>query len=282
MIPLADWNSLQTRLVWCYTGAVAARYRRGVSRGEENGAWLILRGSVRIRSGSGWLRAEKGQWVASRPGIGERNFSSDARIISVSYRARWPDGRPFFHEGLPLIFDARKYPSLRAESVRLAQYVQRHFHPHDTTLSRAESSAENAFNLRAHFHAWFALFAAALTAEKLVPTRMEIEDERVRRGLFYIERLAPGETFPKANLARDLALSPSQLDRLFVRSLGITPKAHFERLRQGEARRLLLAKSLRVKEIASRLGFRSASHFSMWFQRGSGVSPRRFAATPGI
>ena len=281
-LPLADWNSLQTRLIWCYSGAVATRYRRGISTSENNAVWLLLQGSVRIRYRSMSLRAGKGQWIALPPGTGERNFSSDARIVSVSFRARWPDGRALFEERLPKLFDAQKHPLLRKLTLGLAHHVAHGFHPHDTTLGLARIDAAGAFALQSHFHAWLSLFAAILAAEKIVPTRMEINDDRVRHGLFFIERLATAQKFPKGDLARELGLSPSQLDRLFVQHMGITPKAHFEKLRQGEAQRLLAAKSLRVKEIAFRLGFRSASHFSMWFQRASGLSPRRYATSPGI
>ena len=59
----------------------------------------------------------------------------------------------------------------------------------------------------------------------------------------------------------------------FTRSLGISPKEHLNRRLNQFAIELLLNTSLRVKEVAEKLGFAEEFYFSRFFSKLNGVSP---------
>lgn len=101
--------------------------------------------------------------------------------------------------------------------------------------------------------------------ERLVP-------RRIRRVTDYV----------RANLAADLAiselaahagLSSFHFARVFRRETGETPHQFVTRLRLEEAARLLRATDQTVLQIAIAVGFENASHFSVQFKRGYGVTP---------
>ena len=60
---VVDWATLHVHLVWAYDGPPGAPSGEHRNRGLT--AWLIGRGSVRVRplGGGRWTRAAVGQWV---------------------------------------------------------------------------------------------------------------------------------------------------------------------------------------------------------------------------
>jgi hypothetical protein len=58
--------------------------------------------------------------------------------------------------------------------------------------------------------------------------------------------------------------------------LGQTPKAHLQIRRLSEAKNLLLAGDLLVKEVAFHVGFSSQSAFNHWFTHSAGCNPKTF------
>lgn len=73
--------------------------------------------------------------------------------------------------------------------------------------------------------------------------------------------------------ARLLGVSYQSLHRSFKRLTGLSPKQFSERARLANAEGLLAGDRLSIKEIASQLGYHSASHFSLAFKRHYGVAP---------
>ncbi|MCC6581469.1 MAG: helix-turn-helix transcriptional regulator [Phycisphaeraceae bacterium] len=68
--------------------------------------------------------------------------------------------------------------------------------------------------------------------------------------------------------------SSDHLRVLFEREFGMTPKAYRERCRMTRAMELIGRSTLSIKEIADRLGFTHASHFSTVFRATIGITPR--------
>jgi AraC-like DNA-binding protein len=96
--------------------------------------------------------------------------------------------------------------------------------------------------------------------------------ERVEVARVYIaDHLA--EPLRVSQLARVVALSPSYLSRLFRAYVGEPPHRFLVRLRLEHAKDLLATTSLSVTSIASRVGFRSASHFVTTFRAHFGTTP---------
>lgn len=76
-----------------------------------------------------------------------------------------------------------------------------------------------------------------------------------------------------AEVAAGLHVSLRTLQRAMATSLGCTPGEVITAVRMREAQRLLRVEGLLVKEVASRVGFASVSHFSRRFKGFYGVAP---------
>jgi AraC family transcriptional regulator, regulatory protein of adaptative response / methylphosphotriester-DNA alkyltransferase methyltransferase len=83
----------------------------------------------------------------------------------------------------------------------------------------------------------------------------------------YARALAPGE------VARRIATSRRQLQRVFAEIGGTTFSEYLTRVRLERAAELLRDDPRPVPEIARAVGFRSASAFSVAFRRHHGVPP---------
>lgn len=75
------------------------------------------------------------------------------------------------------------------------------------------------------------------------------------------------------DVARRVATSPRQLQRIFADVAGLGFRSYLRRLRMARAADLLATTALPVKEIARRVGYGDASQFSKAFKRSYGVSP---------
>lgn len=81
-------------------------------------------------------------------------------------------------------------------------------------------------------------------------------------------------------LAGIAGLSVRQVERLFRVNLGVTPWAHYRRVRLDRARLLLRQSSLSVLDVAVACGFTSAAHFARIYRAEFGHSPRRERSFP--
>jgi AraC-like DNA-binding protein len=77
-------------------------------------------------------------------------------------------------------------------------------------------------------------------------------------------------------LARRIGLSPVRLAGLFRQALGQSPMAYVRARRLERAEELLLGAGLGVAEIAARLGYCDAFHFSRQFKAARGLAPADF------
>ncbi|WP_183601447.1 helix-turn-helix domain-containing protein [Paenibacillus phyllosphaerae] len=92
------------------------------------------------------------------------------------------------------------------------------------------------------------------------------------------ERLSTGlaEDVSVASVAKELNMSRSQCTKLFTKVYGLSPRQYVSRQKLMLAKEMLVTSYLPVAEIAQRLGFQSASHFSRQFRRWTGQSPTAF------
>lgn len=88
-----------------------------------------------------------------------------------------------------------------------------------------------------------------------------------------------------ADLAREVAMSESQLNRLFRQDLGISPAAFLLNARTDRMAELLASSDMTVAETARAVGWGNPSVASRAFKRRYGLSPRLFAThahLPGL
>ncbi|MGO4548310.1 helix-turn-helix transcriptional regulator [Paenibacillus sp. 2TAB23] len=79
-------------------------------------------------------------------------------------------------------------------------------------------------------------------------------------------------------LAQDLGISVSQLRKMFMKHIGISPKAYLNQVRNEQAKTLLLLTDEPMKAIADACGFADEFHFGKMFRVWNGIAPARFRA----
>jgi AraC-like DNA-binding protein len=80
-----------------------------------------------------------------------------------------------------------------------------------------------------------------------------------------------------AQLAKEAALSRSAFFERFNRAMGVAPMEYLLSWRMALAKNLLRTKGAGIAEIAERIGYSSASTFSVAFSRFVGLSPTMYA-----
>lgn len=91
-----------------------------------------------------------------------------------------------------------------------------------------------------------------------------------------------GEKLTVDMLAQRACMSPRNFIRLFKQTFGKTPAEFVAGARMTEARRRLLVPGSTVKEVATSLGFKTTSVFSVAFERFVGMRPSTYRARLGV
>jgi len=81
------------------------------------------------------------------------------------------------------------------------------------------------------------------------------------------------EPMSVARLAEEAEITPRQVERLFQRYLGYSPKKYYLNIRLHRARQLLLLTDRPVMDIAIACGFTTSSHFARCYRGLFGCSP---------
>lgn len=105
-----------------------------------------------------------------------------------------------------------------------------------------------------------------------VPNSLTVLNRTVSRVIAKMEENLEDPITP-AVLAEQAGISRRQIERLFKKYLGTTPKKHYRRIRLREAYRLLVQTSQSIIDIAIATGFETPSHFSKCFKEQFGETP---------
>lgn len=81
------------------------------------------------------------------------------------------------------------------------------------------------------------------------------------------------EPIATSDIGSAVGLSSRQLERIFARSLGVSPQKYYRQLRLRRARLLIDSTHLPLTEVSLACGFESPSHFSREFKKEYGTSP---------
>lgn len=91
----------------------------------------------------------------------------------------------------------------------------------------------------------------------------------------------PAHPWTVATLAKIAALSRSSFADRFNRAVGLAPMAYLLSWRMAIAKHLLRRQTFRIATIAERVGYTSASAFSVAFTRHVGIPPTQYAEEAG-
>jgi len=111
-----------------------------------------------------------------------------------------------------------------------------------------------------------------------VPTRIGVRHPKLATVIEIMEANIE-EPISPAVLAQDVGISTRQLERLFRRYLGRSPKRYYMELRLQKARNLLMQTNMTVINVALACGFASPSHFSKCYRSHYNTTPYRERGT---
>ncbi|WP_170428687.1 GlxA family transcriptional regulator [Ruegeria arenilitoris] len=105
-----------------------------------------------------------------------------------------------------------------------------------------------------------------------IPNSLTVPNRTVSRVIAAMEKQIEEPVSP-AVLADQAGISRRQIERLFKKYLGTTPKQHYRKIRLREAYRLLIQSSQPIIDVALATGFETPSHFSRCFKAEFGETP---------
>ncbi|MEA2291935.1 MAG: AraC family transcriptional regulator [Solirubrobacteraceae bacterium] len=105
---------------------------------------------------------------------------------------------------------------------------------------------------------------------------------RLRTSLYHeaneIVRFEYAHDLSLDDIARRVATSRRQLQRAYAEIGDTTFRDHLTRVRMDAAAELLSTRSLTVREVANRVGYRQPAQFAKAFRRHHGIAPSDFRA----
>lgn len=102
--------------------------------------------------------------------------------------------------------------------------------------------------------------------EKLVGEHSGLDDEAfIKQGI--------------TRISKELGYTPAYCTRMFKSVYGSSPRQYLSAMKLREAKLLLMERELSVEQVAERLGYKDASHFSKQFKRWTHLSPSEYRQT---
>ena len=239
--------------------------------------WHMKAGDVIVRKGDHERCAKAGEWIVCHPGTRHQTFSDSARLVSLHLHvecpagaARW-GGEPVVAFGSDaklgrLLLKLRQSDSLKKIS------AQGRLNP-ESEPATLEAMLELKVRTMTFFSRLITLLRPCGMHYEISPIR----DPRVRETRRRLAASDLRDGFSREELARQVGISASQLDRLWMSELGQTPK-HYWNWRRLEIACALLQEDRLAKEVAYETGFDHLSQFSLWFRANMDEAPSNFQA----
>lgn len=273
-----NWLNLKLHLLWCHNRHVAKGSQitgptLRFTKYTNSAAWLVREGWARVEHDGQCHTAHPGQWLIVKPGARVQTFSEDARLLSIAFEARWPDGSHLYQDGLSLVIEASDAPALE-EKVRPILTAVMNIAPGTWDLRDHGADLRCYLRLEQLLCEWIAALSEILAGKGIRHSGHFGIDERVRMAVDLLHARDLADPLALEILAAAVHISPNHLIRLFRKDLQTTPHQFWDRLRIEHAQSRLRQSDIRIKEVAIDLGFKHLSHFSKWFKRHSGKPPQ--------
>jgi len=271
LLTMRQWQRVRLGLRIAYRGEPSVSSGTFSSRGLI--VWRVDCGQVEVRTDFGHFIAGPGEWMLHCTARRFQRFAKGTQIRSAQIELEWPSGGNVLTGPTPVGLSSQEAakisPAMNA-LLALGTKVRGETFLVPDRIDRLGGELQ----IRA---AVDRLTAVAVTEG--LHRGWQIHDEsdldtRVGRMLTLMDALPLAERFDKARLAMSVGLGPTHVNRLFLQSQGLTPKRYFDQRRLEFACNHLATSDLSIKEIASTLGFSSLQHFSAWFRKRHGISPR--------
>jgi AraC-like DNA-binding protein len=272
-----DYRSYFSNLIWANRRSVEPEFLKGsTSSANDAMCWLIEAGSVRVTAAHQALDVHQGQWVFLSSASTIQEFEPGTRIVSLRFRLSHLEGHPIFKRQRHRVFESARYPDLETTADRLVREFTPWQSKDSLVLSYCNIPLQNHFTIEAAFNQWLAAYSDVMQRLGATYEAHHRLDRRVEFALLYIERYPFSKKFSEKVLAEHVGISVNQMLLLFRQETGSSPYSFYEKRRQEFARRTLIETPMPIKELSFNLGFGSASHFSNWFTKKEGMSPRAY------
>lgn len=264
-----DWKNLDTHLVWIYEGV--PEVPAGFVSNTSYAAWYLRAGSLELEDGA--CTVKSGQWVILPPGRFRRQFSPRARILSISFQAKWVTGHLLFDFKQPLVFSAERTRGWLAPATPMLRLVRRHYPEAYSKLPAVSANYGVYAQLQGNFQLWLARVWEVLGERGEKAWLPPFEGGRALEMKRWLDAWPLHQPLRLAELAGSFSLSVNQTNRVFCAAFETTPKRYYGQRRLGYAKGALRSTARPVKEISYATGFRHLSEFSVWFKSQTGRSP---------
>jgi AraC-like DNA-binding protein len=278
-LPMREWAFIHSELEWIYDHEVPVIYRDRKVNKERGGywAWYLRQGHVSVVTKSGGrYEAGAGMWLLVPTEQMTQHFSDDARILSLHFLCQWPSGENILSGTGGLVFDGKDHPQLERRGTQLERMVRRSIPEADTRYYSCFSDYEQFLSLHVLFQQWLFLWVRIQKQNGANLSRLLTRDDRVLSAMRCLNMAPLREGLPHAALRKESGLGEAQLNRMFVAEYGMTLRKCWEQRRLTAAKGHLETSLMPVKEVAYALGFRSDSHFMMWFKQHTGKRPKEY------
>lgn len=277
-----DWDRMRMKLIWAYEGPPAERDFAGVEF-QACTVWLILKGHViAVSPTQGRIQVRAGHWLFPVMDKNEHHFSRDAQIISMRVLVNWPNHQMLYKHDQWITFPDQQFPNLKRAAQGLTRICLQSLHitpslpfleegilKHSCTLPRYIQLQQAVFKwVNAYHHCM---------QQMGIPLNLHfVTDERVNDCMRFIEQNACQGPYDSKELEHHAGLSISQLNRLFVARMGLTPKAYAQMQRLNYACTMLISSSMPIKQLAYNMAFKAPAHFTNWFRSSTGITPKDY------
>jgi AraC-like DNA-binding protein len=244
--------------------------------GLASGVRFLEKGRLTLHYDNGTEHYSAPCWIFSRHHPGRQVHSPDSRILSIRFTLQWPDEKPLLMIERTVSFRPGRFPAFERAARRLMRYVQTHLPGPEFLVQERLGGLPQTIELLALFLGWLAQYVIVLEQLRTPFRSRSALDPRVQVALDYLQSLAMTEPLREKKLAAVSGLSIAQINRLFIRQIGLSPAKIRDRQRLAAATQALLYSKETIKAIAYKLGFHSPQHFAFWFHRRTGESPRSY------
>ncbi len=119
----ADWRQLNCEWLWVYEAPPPTDERWSGDLEVPAGVFFVLQGLARIEAAGRRVEIPAGAGILAAPGIRRQWFAQDTRLLSVGYRANWPNGLPVVAVGLNRLVSGPEMGRLVAATRRLFRAI---------------------------------------------------------------------------------------------------------------------------------------------------------------
>ncbi|WFB35948.1 AraC family transcriptional regulator [Kiritimatiellota bacterium B12222] len=273
-----QWDFLSKRLLWIYRTKSGGNFHN-ISRPGCQSAILVLKGYFEVTIKGKTVRTEKNEWLIT-PHCSTRIQSAPDgyAFLSVGWEAKWPTHHPLLDEGLPMVLPRKEGAELEEATENLYRAVHGSLQPVSwtTAIIQPHESLEQLLEEEVAFAKWFLALLQVLKIRGVLPHLPPELDDRTMDILACLRHHPVTENIQPKVIEQRIGLSWRRIHDLFKKNMGMTPHEYLNQRRLEEVSKRLLSGLEPPKAIAYSMGFNHLSHFSAWFKKYYGVSPRQY------